>query len=487
MAGDFASQPGIRVERTWASLLGAPVVEAQSFSRDGDSDIGVFVNENVLFNDTVKFGADLFLNETFRGNGRTCASCHRKERNFTVDVNFIATLDDDDALFVAEFTPALAFTPFGPKFEVPLLMRKHALIVENVDGMADLVNKFTMRGVPHTLGMRQSLAPIPGAGPILGDGTTLPPNQRTGWSGDGAPGNGTLRDFATGAVTQHFTKRLNRVPGTDFRLPNDAELNAMEAFQLTLGRQVDLVLPLALKDPTALRGQTLFNTGVGAGGGGCSACHVNAGANASFGGGGNRNFNTGVENQRDRPQVLTLQNANIDLTPGVTTNILPRDGGFGQAGDSTNGFGNGTFNSVSLVEAADTGPFFHDNSITTIEGAVEFYNSQEFADANQGGVRLNLAATQVEAIAAFLRVINALDNIRECGENAAASRTRDSRASSQLIRQAIGDCEDAIEVLSTRHLHTKAVDELVSAIRSFQRGDVSGGLRNLARARADIL
>jgi cytochrome c peroxidase len=487
-AGDFTSQPGIVVERRWAALLGATAAEAD--------DEGIFVNEDVVFNDLVARGADLFLNETFRGNGRTCASCHRKEANFTVDVNFIATLRDDDPLFVAEFTPALAFSPFGPKFEVPVLMRKHGLIVENVDGTADLVNRFTMRGVPHTLGLRQSLTPA------AGDGTTQPPNQRTGWSGDGAPGNGTLRDFATGAVTQHFTKRLNRVPGTDFRLPTDAELDAMEAFQLTLGRQVDLVLPLTLKDPQVARGQVLF---IGAGG--CNACHLNAGANAGFGGGGNRNFNTGVENQRDRPQVLTLEALNLDLTPGVVTNRLPRDGGFGQApgegpvADPT-GFGNGTFNSVSVVEAADSGPFFHDNSVTTIEGAVEFYNSQEFADA-RGIARLNLAATQVEAIAAFLRVINALDNIREATETATAAKSvagRQPRAAAALLAQAIGDTQDAMGVLFNRSLHTAAVKWLGEAIEHFKRAtggshdrpsidrtQIDRGLADLARARADMV
>ena len=37
-------------------------------------------------------GADIFFRETFNGNGRTCATCHRVERNFTIDPAFIATL-----------------------------------------------------------------------------------------------------------------------------------------------------------------------------------------------------------------------------------------------------------------------------------------------------------------------------------------------------------------------------------------------------------
>ena len=103
-------------------------------------------------------------------------------------MNFIATLPDDDALFVAEFTPALAFTPVGPKFEVPVLMRKHGLIVENQDGMDDLVNKFNMRGTPHTLGLRRTLADAnivagepPSSGPD-GAGTARPATGRSATS-----------------------------------------------------------------------------------------------------------------------------------------------------------------------------------------------------------------------------------------------------------------------------------------------------------------
>lgn len=66
-----------------------------------------------------------------------------------------------------------------------------------------------------------------------------PQGPRTGWSGDGAPESGSLRSFAVGAVIQHFTNTLNRVPGVDFRLPTDEELDALEAFQFSLGRQSD--------------------------------------------------------------------------------------------------------------------------------------------------------------------------------------------------------------------------------------------------------
>ncbi len=96
-------------------------------------------------------GRDLFFNETFDGNGRTCGTCHREDNNFTIDPAFIATLPDDDPLFVAEFNPALK------TLERPKLMREFGLILENQDGFNDLANNFNLRGVPHTLAMRTSI------------------------------------------------------------------------------------------------------------------------------------------------------------------------------------------------------------------------------------------------------------------------------------------------------------------------------------------
>ena len=177
-----------------------------------------------------------------------------------------------------------------------------------------------MRGVPHTLGL--SLSVDSAQGPQLG------------WSGDGSPGDASLRSFATGAVIQHFTKTLNRVPGVDFRLPTDEELDALEAFQAALGRQQELELPLPLRSTVPARGQEIFNSLTE---GKCFACHFNVGANGSpqvFGeDAGNLNFNTGVEDLPDQPADL-LDEKN------------PPDDGRGTPG-------NGEFNTPSLVEAAD--------------------------------------------------------------------------------------------------------------------------------------
>jgi len=411
-------------------------------------------------------GREIFFNETFGGNGRTCGTCHREDNNFTIDPAFIATLPANDALFVAEFTPALA-----KNFENPRLMREFGVILENLDGFGDLANVFTLRGVPHVLGQRTSI--------------DSPQGPRTGWSGDGAPGDGSLRSFAVGAVIQHFTKTLNRVAGVDFRLPSDAELDALEAFQLSLGRQRDLQLPLPLKGTVAKRGQAIFldNTL-----GKCNICHLNAGATALAGGAnpGNANFNTGVEALPDQPADLTGER-------------VPADDGLGTPGD-------GTFNTPPLVEAADTGPFFHNNSIETIEGAVAFYDGESFNNSPSGrflastdprGVGIKLDGTQIVEIAAFLRVINALENIRSSVEFLEKSRAASNENAKAVLNRAASDVADGGRVLAGGGLHPQAVAHLQKsealtkeAARSFflfRKNLTRDALNELEKARAQMI
>ena len=386
-------------------------------------------------------GERLFFSETFGGNGRTCGTCHRREDNFGLTPAFIATLPPDDPLFVAENNPDLS------TLERPRLMRELGMILENLDGFDDLASRFTMRGIPHTLALRTSVS--------------SPDGPRTGWSGDGAPGDGSLRAFATGAVIQHFPRTLNRIVGVDFRLPTADELDALEAFMLSLGRQEDLVLPLALRSVVTARGQDIFRDNAL---GKCGACHFNAGANADpaiFGpGAGNRSFDTGVEDLPDQPADLTGE-------------IVPPDDGFGVPGD-------GTFNTPPVVEAADTGPFFHNNAVETIEGAVAFYNGDAFNNSPAGqliaagtGSGINLDATQVVAVAAFLRAINALENIRQTIELLEGAARETSDRAQVLLDRAIEETGDAIVVLSGGGLHPVAVGHL----------QTSRGLIERARAR----
>lgn len=414
-------------------------------------------------------GRDLFFNETFNGNGRTCGTCHPSANNFTLDREFIATLPPDDPLFVAENNPDLA-----ENFENPVLMRQFSLIIENLDGFDDLDSLFTMRGIPHILGMSQSVASAQG--------------PMTGWSGDGSPGDRSLRSFATGAVIQHFTLSTDRLAGIDFRLPTEEELDALEAFQLSLGRQEELQLPLNVKDKTALRGQSIFNSQTT---GKCFACHFNAGANAApalFGAGaGNMNFNTGVEDLPDQPADLTGE-------------LIPDDDGFGIPGI-------GEFNTPSLVEAADTPPFFHNNSVNTLEGAIAFYNGDAFNNSPAGqlvrnatGSGINLDATEVEAVAAFLRVINVLENIRQSSVFLREYADRDYLGNvdyRELLEHALQENSDAVKILDEGRLHPAAINYLKQAgeiigraIRSknynTKREEARKAMKMLATARNEL-
>jgi cytochrome c peroxidase len=373
----------------------------------------------------IEKGRRLFMDETFDGNGRTCATCHPPTNNFTIDPAFIAGLADDDPLFVAEFNPDLA------RLEDPELMRRFGLILENLDGF-DKPGVF--RGVPHTLGLRVTTAVNAEGEANLtrADGSTVV--QATGWSGDGAPGDGSLRSFTIGAIFQHFPKTMNRIPGEDFRLPTEAELDALETFQLSLGRQTELDLAtLDFADPDVQTGKDLFN-GVGTSRG-CSFCHNNAGANDADG--FNRNFATNAANLTDSE----ARRFDPDM---------PGDGGFAAEpefelpGIATSFHGNGTMNTAALVEAADTGPFFHNNSAKTIEDAVRFYTTPTFS----GDDPFRFSDTQNAQVAAFLRALNALENIRSSHAYAEQAQREVPLRARQTIALILAETRDAIDVLT---------------------------------------
>jgi hypothetical protein len=393
-----------------------------------------------------------------------------------------------------------------------------------------------MRGVPHVLGMAVSLAPT-----NIPFDNTAPPNsnfppgfpaQRTGWGGDGSPNSGSLRDFATGAVTQHFPLTLNRRNGIDFRLPTAAQLDAMEAFQLALGRQAEVnVTALKLRDRRVRLGRDLFNrldtgnppkpamspapnplpqTGAPLPAGKCALCHENAGANlnvraftelfASIGQpvptvNGNANFGTGINDLAATPASILDPTRNprdggFGLIPHDNVTALPQNGnrpciggrgGFGvvtlPGGFLPPGLCEEDFNTPSLIEAADTPPFFHNNAVNTIEAAVAFYNDDALNNSVGGillkaldtnGIGIRIDTTQVTAIASFLRVLNALENIRQVRETLNGAVNALGRIGSDdldtLLDNARADTEDAAEVLADGHLHPLAVVRLRQAV-----------------------
>jgi hypothetical protein len=146
--------------------------------------------------------------------------------------------------------------------------------------------------------------------------------------------------------------------------------------------------------------------------------------------------------------------------------------GVGKGSKSAIVRGDQTFNVPPVVEAADTPPFFHNNAIATLEGAVAFYTSDTFNDSAAGNGRaFVLDQVDVNAIGAFLRALNALESIRS--SNAYDERAIDPAElapAKELVEIAIAETTDAIEVLTEGplSLYPDAV-ALLREARKFER------------------
>lgn len=426
-------------------------------------------------------GADLFFRETFGGNGRTCSSCHPAQNNYVIDPAYVAELPDDDPLFVAEYEPRLA------QLELPGLLRDSAMILVNADGLEAPTERFVMRSVQHLLGLSMSIQRPPdhNVSPAHSiDGTLKPvPFDRLGWSGDGAPGEGRLRDFADGAIVQHATRSLARVAGQDYFLPTDAERDAMAEFTGSIGRMNDLDLELvALADAAAERGRIEFVNGECGG-----RCHGNAGANID------------IIDGPDPATANRLGSGNLTVDIGTALARLPavdalgilRDGGHGRGpqdldGDGqTDAFGNRGMNMPSVIEAADTGPMFHTNAVESVEDAIRFYTSEAFASSLSAREAIGTRATgepmvfsdsQVAELGRFLRVINtalnlqmALFRMEAALDIADRFGNREWQTERGLWELAYAELEDAVQVLSAAHgLHRREQRSLQNAMRELR-------------------
>jgi hypothetical protein len=251
---------------------------------------------------------------------------------------------------------------------------------------------------------------------------------------------------------------------------------------------------ITFKDADVNTGKTIFVNGTGnpLAGGTCAFCHGNAGALSAFFGNENLNFNTNVEGK----------------AISAFGNLLPRDGGFGTVGGPLGStvppIGNGTFNTASVVEAADTPPFFHNNVVDTLEGVVRFYGD-DFNDVQlTGATRFSFNETQIKQLANFMRAVNTLQNIdvasRELEEVLAIQGNPRGEQDTRL-QLAFGDTQDAIDVLtdalnpgglfpaSIPHL-IAARDDLVQALRTpgsgLRRGRIKQAIRNLTAARGAV-
>ena len=188
---------------------------------------------------------------------------------------------------------------------------------------------------------------------------------------------------------------------------------------------------------------------------------------------------------------------------------LPRDGGFGQIPTVFGSFGNTDdlpppfghlefeeFNSPPVVESADTGPFFHNHTVRDLEAAVAFYGSPEFkASLSAAAIPVDISADpndpDVQAIAAFLRVLNALENIRSSIDVAERGRTMSSVADLRdLAGLSLAETVDALEVLSAGSLARSNEPGIRSARVRLTAARVALGVAQHLRVRwaiADLL
>jgi cytochrome c peroxidase len=494
-----------------------------------------------LDSELINAGRALFFNGTFNGNGRTCGTCHKEDDNMALGIKTIAALPNDDPLFIIEQQfrqdrlPNPLFNEF--RMEKPALMRKLGLILENLDGFKEPDGSFTqrvaMRAPNHVLSVRTTLAPPPAK--EFDDGT-LPVNtddlvfaERTGWSGDGTPTGfredffesngreltGSLRDFAIGAIVQHFTLTLERSAfdtdengnprQPDFRFATEDELDALEAFMLSLGRQEENqdLNTIKLKDEVADRGRlnymgfNVFDADPNDGQPplNCNACHFNGGGNTdpnfSFPNpvtppagneSHNRSFGPQVERLADQAGDIIVQ---VVADPSVAGNcfdqgladvpLLPGDEpGVPSAGCDANPFDNGfafgfddgfadqraannRFNVPPVFEAMDNPPFFHGHQINTVEGSVAFYaTNRHLRNGDFLPPIVPLNGAQVINVARFMRVMGADFNagsaitLLEKTLQFPPNQKSNKRTNMKL---ALAEIEDAVELLEAVQLH----------------------------------
>ena len=282
--------------------------------------------------------------------------------------------------------------PLLPAFESPFRMRSKGLILENIDGTErDSAGKLLR---PPVFRMTPAIFNLSFTEPY-GDSACC----------------ADLQIFSAGAVFQHFTKSLNRVAGVDFQTPTTAQLQALEAFQLSLSS------PLNGNFKVSGRGSLLSTKSD-------RACHRYEPAGST------------------RPKFLSGDK----LLCRLSSKYRIRWNKSRYRSHSEPGYGGGSFwpkplRTPTLDDGDNTGKFqipqlfglrkthfFHNGAagnnttalpgqsllFTNLRSAVEFYTSQEFRQSPTGleinGTRFqalfDMTPAQIDDVTAFLEAIS---------------------------------------------------------------------------------
>jgi hypothetical protein len=319
-------------------------------------------------------GYRIFTEETFAGNGRTCASCHIPRNNYSISPKDVEKLSKEEFSSLS--------VPTVPGLEHAALLKDFAVFNEGAGDTTDLNPVLKMQSSPRIDGLALNIKD-----------QFEPDRDQLGWNGHGSanapfpceiapgvPADGNVISFAMGAVRQHFTNSLDRIPEIDFRCPSEAENLALESFQLWIGRRAaevdqndniiqteyplngnDGIPGLVFNSPKLEEGKRLFLTREA----GCNGCHRNAGALDRFG--NNAEFDTGVE-------AAERERRNYSNSAGFE---LPEN--FGD--------GTGRFNTTPIIGSVASGRFFHNNLETDFEKAIGFYFTPHFVDSPSASSR----------------------------------------------------------------------------------------------------
>lgn len=287
--------------------------------------------------DLVERGRLLFFEETFGGNGRTCGSCHPTPTLVLTPAD-IAALPPDDPFFAGTMD-------FDPE-------RAREGMIRYPLGGASLFEPeiVVFRSIPT----------------IRNVGRTAP------FTADGRANN--LREQALEATMLHLLDGGVDEPGE--RLPTDAELDAIVAFEEAMQEPETGGLGPNRLSPAARDGRRLFM-----GPAACATCHV-------------------------PPLFTDNEFHNIVATSGGNA---PDPGRCRVDPSMADCWSGSAFNTPQLRGVRQSAPFFHDNSLATLRSVVRFYNSERFSTspaARRLGIDpLLLTDAEIEALVAFLEEI----------------------------------------------------------------------------------
>jgi cytochrome c peroxidase len=295
----------------------------------------------------------VFFQETFRGNGRTCATCHQRETEFALTPEFVQATHDRDPGNPL-FRPIDSDDGVGQDYTTLL---QHALIAVEIPLAANvsLVNEPARRSIIVRRAV-PSIVNVALTAPYQLDGR-IP----------------TLRAQARAAIKSHFQPR---------REPTPREILALVSFQSDVFEPQRLKQVLAAPEgsppapgfsmpvsaPAAVQGRAVFQRA-------CARCHggetgslVNAGTPPAI------DISVSEANRVGLP-VFRLQFRNPDGTVRIVD--TPDPGRAAVTGDLND---LNAFDVPALRGIKHTAPYFHDNSAATLGAVIDHYN--EFVGTN---------------------------------------------------------------------------------------------------------